>query len=392
MMPYNNGMNNRHLDAQLKNHFQKYKQAIVLLGARQTGKTTILKKIFSNAQYLLVDNLETKNVLETYDINTYKQIIDRNKKLIIDELHLLSDPGRAVKIIYDQIPDLQIIVTGSSALHIKNKSTESMAGRKIEYKIYPLSFSEYLEQLEVESSLNFNILNQILHKPDIQARLFSPKKMLDRVLAYGLYPEIINFQDPEDYLINLADSAIFKDIVELDLIEDRSKAKELLKLLAYQIGNLINYSEIAQKLSLDRRTVERYIDIFEQSYILFRLFPFSKNRRDEIGKAPKVYFQDLGLRNALIGNFDISPARVDLGAMFENFIITEVQKSLVYSRQRYSLNYWRLTTGSEVDLVLSNHQELIGVELKLNKGSITKAFTNRYPEAKTMVINSENYY
>lgn len=384
-------MNKRHLDTQLKNHFTKYKQAIVLLGARQTGKTTILKKNFPDAQYLLVDNLETKNTLETYDISTYSQIIN-SQELIIDELHLLSDPGRAVKIIYDQIPDIKLIVTGSSALHIKNKSTESMAGRKIEYKIYPLTYSEYLMQIGVESSLNYNILNQVTNPQPTKARLFSPKKMLDKVLAYGLYPEVLNIMDTEEYLFNLADDAIFKDIIELDLIEERAKAKELLKLLAYQIGNLINYSEIGQKLSMDRRTVERYIEIFEQSYILFRLYPFSKNKRDEIGKTPKVYFYDIGLRNALIENFDTSPGRSDLGAMFENFIIAELTKSIRYSRLRYNLNYWRLTRGGEVDVVLSKQDELIGIEVKLSKGKITKAFTNLYPEAKTLVLNQESFY
>lgn len=382
----------RHLEKTLKNHFNDYNQAIVLLGARQTGKTTILQRIFPSATYLIVDNEQTKKVLETYDINTYLQVLGGSKQVIIDELHLLSDPGRAVKIIYDQIPNIQLIVTGSSALHIKNKSSESMAGRKIEYKLFPLSFSEYLVQKGIDTQLNNNILENTILDKDKQAKLFSSSELVEHVLAYGLYPEQINMPNPRNYLLELADSAIFKDIVELNLIDNRAKAKELLKLLAYQIGNLVNYSEIASKLSLDRRTVEKYITIFEQSYILFRVYPYSKKGRDEIGKTPKIYFHDLGLRNAIIDNFDISVSRPDLGAMFENFIVSELQKIISYNQLDFKINYWRLKSGSEVDIVLSNENELYALEVKLTKGKTSVAFTNRYPNAKTRVVNKDNFY
>lgn len=382
----------RHLETKLKNHFNTYKQAIVLLGARQTGKTTLLQRIFTDALYLLVDNEQTLKTLETYDISTYKQILGTSKQVIIDELHLLSDPGRAVKIIYDQIPNIQLIVTGSSALHIKNKSTESMAGRKIEYKLFPLTFSEYLVQKEIDKTLSYSVLENAIENDNPKAKLFSPAEVLNQVLLFGLYPEVINLPEPRRYLLELADSAIFKDIVELNLIENRSKAKDLLKLLAYQIGNLISYSEIGSKLSLDRRTVEKYIDIFEQSYLLFRVYPYSKNKRSEIGKAPKVFFNDLGLRNALIDNFDASTYRSDMGAMFENFIMSELQKIVSYKDLDYSLNYWRLKSGSEVDVVLSNAKELYGLEVKLNDGVVSTAFSNRYPKAYTKVITKENFF
>lgn len=397
----------RHIDKELANHFKIYKQALVLMGARQTGKTTVLKKIFPNAKYLLVDNEQTKQVLETYDINNYSQVIGDSKQIIIDELHLLSDPGRTVKIIYDQIPNLQLIVTGSSSLHIKNKTTESMAGRKIEYKLFPLTFSEYLLQKGIEDRLNFNILKNVIDQANSDNqnsqeqlkkqenklnKLFSPEQLLSHILLYGLYPEQISIANPRKYLIELADSAIFKDIVELNLIENRSKAKDLLKILAYQIGNLVNYSEIATKISLDRRTVERYIEIFEQSYILFRVYPYATRTRDEIGKIPKVYFHDLGLRNALIDNFDPSPFRLDYGAMFENFFVSEINKILKYQQSDLKLNYWRLRNGSEVDILLSNANKLYGIEVKLKKSEYSKAFTNRYPLANIAVINKDNFY
>ncbi|MCA9381920.1 ATP-binding protein [Candidatus Dojkabacteria bacterium] len=383
----------RHLETKLKNHFKRYKQAIVLLGARQVGKTTLLKRVFPDADYLLVDNEQTKKVLETYDINTYKQVLGNRSQLIIDELHLLSDPGRAVKIIYDQIEDIQLIVTGSSALHIKNKSSESMAGRKLDYKLFPLTFSEYLVQTEIEDELNFKILDNIINEKSAETNIFSASEILDQILQYGLYPETINLQlQSQEYLTELAESAIFKDIIELELIENRGKAKELLKLLAYQIGNLVNYSEIGERLSIDRRTVERYIDIFEQSYLLYRIYPFSKNKRDEIGKMPKVYFHDLGLRNALIGNFDGSKLRPDRGAMFENFIISELMKIIAYQGSDYEVNYWRLKNGAEVDIVLSKNGKIIGIEVKSGSGQISSSFTSRYPNAKTWMVNRENFY
>lgn len=382
----------RHLEKNLQNHFKDYRQAIVLLGARQTGKTTLLKRIFQDAKYLLLDNEPTRKILETYDINTYTQIFGQNKQIIIDELHLLSNPGRAVKIIYDQLPEVQIVVTGSSALHIKNKSSESMAGRKIEYQLYPLTFSEYLVQKGIEKKLNFNILDNIIHDKKAVAKLFNPEDILFDVLSYGLYPEVISLKNKRTYLLELADSVIFKDIVELNLIENRSKAKELLKLLAYQIGNLINYSELADKLSIDRRTVERYIDVFEQSYILFRVYPYSKNKRDEIGKMPKIYFYDLGLRNALIDDFNISNLRLDFGAIFENFIIVELCKIISYTNSDLKLYYWRSRSKAEVDIVLSSSTSLYGVEVKWRERPISNAFLDRYPHAKLKLLSKNNFY
>ena len=382
----------RHLQTQLSDHFQIYKQALVLLGARQVGKTTLLKRIFPNADYLLLDNEETKRILDTYDINTYKQVLTANRQLIIDELHLLSDPGRAVKIIYDQIENIQIIVTGSSALHIKNKSSESLAGRKIEYCLFPLTFSEYLVQKEIEATLNFNVLDNVLNQKKQSMRLFSPRKLLSSVLLYGQYPETLSLSSPQKYLEELADSVLFKDILELNLIDNRSKAKELLKLLAYQIGNLVNYSEIGQKLSMDRRTVERYIEIFEQSFIIKRIYPFFKKKRNELSKTPKIFFYDLGLRNALIGNFDEINIRADAGAMFENFIIIELLKAIEYQNLDYRINYWRKKSGAEVDIVLTNTKNIYAVEVKLSQGQTSQAFKKDYPEAKDWVVTSNNFY
>jgi len=385
----------RHLDTKIHQHFKKYKQVLILLGSRQVGKTTLVKKIFNKADYFLVDNEPIKKILESYDIETYKALINKNsKEIIIDEIHLLSNPGRAVKIIYDQLENLRIIITGSSSFHIKNKTGESLAGRKIDYNMYPLTFSEYLNQKGIEENLNFNILQNIIADRDSKNRLykFDIKNILNSVLIYGQYPHLINNPHDEKYLLNFIDSLIFKDILELNLIEDKRLAKDLLKLLAWQIGNLINYSELASSLKADQRTIKRYIEIFEQSFLLFRLYPYSKNKRDEITKSAKIYFYDTGIRNALIGDFSALDSRADKGALFENFIISELTKQNSYLDSNYKFYYWRTKQGSEIDIVIENNKELIGVEVKYKQKAINKAFKNRYPESKVKLITADNFY
>lgn len=387
----------RHLDFKINQHFEKYKQVLILLGSRQVGKTTMVKKIFPQADYFLVDNEPIKKILESYDIETYKTLINKNsQEVIIDEIHLLDNPGRAVKIIYDQLENIKLIITGSSSFHIKNKTGESLAGRKIDYNIYPLTFSEYLNQKGITRDLNFNILEKIIddqkYNPNDQFYKFDIKNILNNVLIYGQYPHLIEHPNDEKYLRNFVDSLIFKDILELNLIEDKKLAKDLLKLLAFQIGNLINYSELANSLKADQRTIKRYIEIFEQSFVLFRLYPYSKNKRDEISKAAKIYFYDTGVRNALIGDFSALEARTDKGALFENFIISELTKQDSYADKNCKFYYWRTKQGSEIDVVLEKMNELIGVELKYKRKAINKAFKNRYPEAKVRLLTADNFY
>ncbi|HKK54634.1 MAG TPA: ATP-binding protein [Patescibacteria group bacterium] len=385
----------RHLDEKIKIHFSKYKQILVLLGSRQVGKTTIVKKIFSQANYLLVDNEPIRKILETYDIESYKSLISPDAKmLIIDEIHLLSNPGRAAKIIYDQLNDVDLIITGSSSFHIKNKTSESLAGRKIDYKLHPLTFSEYLVQKDIEKDLNFNILENVTLKKELKDKnyLFDMESILESILIYGQYPQNVNNPNDKKYLLNFVDSLILKDILELKLIEDKKLATDLLKVLASQIGNLINYSELSSRLGADIRTIRRYIEIFEQSYILFRLYPYSKNKRNEISKSAKIYFYDNGIRNALLENFSNISLREDKGALFENFIISEIIKQLSYSDKNYKCYYWRSKQGSEIDLVLDNNEDLIGVEIKYKKRFLNQAFKNRYKQASVKMMTVNNFY
>lgn len=383
----------RHIDQKLEGHFNRYRQILTLLGPRQVGKTTILKRLFPDAEYLLLDNRSILDSIEAYDISVYKRLWEKNKTVILDELHLVSEPGRAAKIIYDMMPDVRLIITGSSSLDIKNRIGESLAGRKITYKMFPLTFSEYLYQTEIEKELDEKISSNII-KNNLEKKyhLFDLQSTLSNSLLWGLYPELVKLSQNKGYLTELAESVIFKDLLELHLIKDKRLALDLLKLLAYQIGNLISYNELAVRLSASTKTIKRYIRIFEDSFIIFRLYPFSNQKRNEISKSSKIYFYDTGLRNALIDNFDSLTVRNDRGALFENFIISEIYKAKEYGFHEYNLNYWRLKTGSEVDLVLNKGDDIVACEIKFAKGKVSKAFMDKYPQAKSRVITAENFY
>jgi len=387
----------RHLDRVLAGHFSKYKEVLVLLGARQVGKTTILKRIFPEAHYLIADNEPIKNALERYDPAVYKQFLNNMSGgvVVLDEIHKLSDPGRAAKIFFDQLSEYKLIITGSSVFNIKNRASESLAGRKIDYRLYPLSLSEYLVQNGLENELSFQPMENLLK--GIRAgevfKQYDHKTLLNNILVYGLYPAMQTHPNDSVYLTNLIDSVVFKDLVELSLLENKSAALSLLKLLAFQIGSLVNYTELATELGIGAKTVKRYIELFEQSFIIFTLKPYSSRKRDEIAKMPKIYFYDTGLRNALINNFEPIEGRGDAGQLFENFIVSEFLKYNYYGNFGYSFNFWRTKSGSEIDLVLSkpNH-ETIALEIKSKSGRVNQAFITRYPESKIVVTTKDNYW
>lgn len=385
----------RHLDSAIATHVRTFKEVLILLGARQVGKTTMLQRLFPKAQYATVDNEHVRNILDRYDITAYRELIPRDTTmLILDEVHLLKDPGRAVKILYDQLPDVRLVVTGSSAFFIKNRTTESLAGRKIEYHLTPLTMSEYLVQTGTAKELCYPILRHIKSEaafPPTRVYPFDLSTITQSVMRYGLYPATVGHPDKALYLKNLAESVVFRDLLELSLIENRPAARNLLKLLAFQTGNLVNISELAAKLGIDVKTVRRYLTLFEQSYIVFTLPPFMRNGRKEIGKMTKVYFFDVGLRNAIIGNFDPMNARPDAGALFENLVVSEVYKANIYGNFGYQLHFWRTTDGSEVDLVLTRGDTIMGFEIKSSPRRTNQAFLHRYPSATLSTITPSNY-
>src|SRR3989344_2725478 len=386
----------RHLDKVLSEHFEKYKEILVLHGARQVGKTTILKRIFPEAYYLIVDNEPVRKALERYDPVVYRQLVNAEAGLVVvDEIHKLTDPGRGAKVFFDQLSQYKLIITGSSAFNIKNKTTESLAGRKIDYHLYPLTLSEYLVQNQLEKQFSVLPIQRLLAgvKTEEIFRSYDHKEILNNILVYGLYPAMQLHPSDSTYLTNLIDSVVFKDLVDLSLLENKSAALMLLKLLAHQIGSLVNYAELASKLGIGARTVKRYVELFEQSFIIFTIKPYSSRKRDEIAKMPKVYFYDTGLRNALINNFEPIEGRGDAGQLFENFIVSELLKYNYYGNFGYNCNYWRTKSGSEIDLVLNKpDHEVIALEIKSKLKRINQAFISRYPESKMAVISKDNYW
>lgn len=383
----------RYLDSEVKKHFSKYKEVLILLGPRQSGKTTLLLRIFPDAEYLLIDNEPVRKLLESYDANTYRTITKPGGKVIIDESHLLSNPGRMAKIFFDTIPDVQLILTGSSSFHLKKGTQESLAGRKIDYNLFPLTFDEYLFQTGLEKNLGFGILDSICNKDKLNSiKLYDIKTILKNILIYGLYPNVINHPQDTMYLKNFVDSIIFKDILGAGLIENQRVARDLLRLLAYQIGNLINYSELATKLNADQRTIKRYIEIFEESFLIYRIYPYLNNPRDEVTKSAKIYFMDVGIRNTILDDFKDIDFRPDAGALFENFIFSEIIKANTYLRAGYKIHYWRTKQGSEVDLILKKEDELYAVEIKMHKERVNTSFIKRYPNASFKTLTMDTFY
>jgi len=386
----------RHLDLAIKEHFQKYKEVLVLLGARQVGKTTLIKRVFPNANYLIVDNEPIKKALERYDPSVYRQLLNTNSNyVVVDEIHKLSDPGRAAKIFFDQLPEYKLIVTGSSAFNIKNKATESLAGRKIDYHLYPLTLCESLVQNGLENELSFHFFEKLISGEKLKktVKSYDTEAIINTILIYGLYPAMQSHPSDPIYLTNLIDSVVFRDLVELSLLENKAAALSLLKLLAYQIGSLVNYTELSTKLGIGAKTVKRYIELFEQSYIIFTVKPYSNRKRDEITKMSKIYFYDLGLRNALINNFETVESRGDMGRLFENFIVTELFKYNSYGNFGYTFNYWRTKSGSEVDLILSKAgSQTLAIEIKTQLRRINQSFTSRNPKSRSIIISKDNYW
>ena len=276
-------------------------------------------------------------------------------------------------------------------MEIAHRATESLAGRKKTLTLYPLTFAEKLVQTgKLAQSSRKRGLNHLHFNITDDSRFNTELK---EAMQYGFYPRILNLQDKmqkEEYLLELADSTIFKDIYYLNLVKNTRNLALLLKLLAYQIGQQINVTELSNRLGIARQTIVDYIEILKQTFLIFTLPPYTKKRRDEIAKTEKIYFYDLGLRNALINDFSPVEFRTDYGSLFENFVISEIVKLNQYYRERFSLYYWRTKWGSEVDLVLVRDGKYKAIEVKTRKGSITPAFKATYPEAEEFVVTMDN--
>ncbi|MDR2799549.1 MAG: ATP-binding protein [Bifidobacteriaceae bacterium] len=349
--------------------------AIILFGARQVGKTTLLENLMKKKDNILWYNLDdTKDAQEFRVLLEYPEdYLDENVEyLVIDEAQQMEDIGRELKVLHDKYKKskLQIIATGSSSFDLANEVNEPMTGRKWEFQMQPVTFSEMSEYHGLEKE----------------------KSLLENRLIYGHYPKIVTSTEDNarDNLSSLANSILYKDVLKWGNIRKSTKIENLLETLAYQIGSTVNYTEIASSLELDKITVEKYINLLEQAFIIFRLKTFSRNLRNEIKTKRKIYFYDLGIRNAVIDNFDKLENRDDEGKLFENFIISEMIKK----RDLKNYYYWRSAKQQEVDLVELVNGKINAYEIKWNPkrfATIPKYFIEKYLPLNMKIINRENF-
>lgn len=369
-------MINRVLEQNILNElFQK--KAIVLLGARQVGKSTLLKHLFKETENILWLDAENTDVHAVFENATSKRLelyFENNKIIIIDEAQKINNIGSKLKLITDYLPEIQVIATGSSAFELRNQLNEPLTGRKFEHHLFPLSFAEMVKH----------------------HGLLEEKRMLQHRLVYGYYPEVVLNQKNEEKIIRLlADSYLYKDILLFKGIRKPEKMLELLKALAWQIGSEVNYSELGNLIGLKSETVEDYIHLLEQSFVIYRLNAFHTNHRKEIKKGKKIYFVDLGIRNAIINDFSALETRNDKGALFENFMVNEIIKKNSYAENFKKPFFWRTQEQQEIDLILEKNNVLECFEIKYNpkvKAKLTTGFTNKYSNYTFQVLNSENFF
>jgi len=314
------------------------KKAIILLGARQVGKTTLVKKLFAeqpNLLWLSGDDPNVNLLFENISTARLQAIIGQNKTVIIDEAQKISNIGLKMKLITDYIPDVQLIATGSSAFELQNKLNEPLTGRKWEYIMYPVSFSEMVDY----------------------HGFMKEHALLSHRLVFGYYPEVVCNAGNEKELLNLLyGSYLYKDILLLDDIKKSDKLQKLLQALAYQIGSQVSYTELGRLCELDYKTVEKYIILLEQCFVIFRLGSFSRNLRSELKNSRKIYFWDNGVRNAIISNFNPLELRDDTGSLWENFMISERIKKLYYNKL-YSIIGFGERNSSKKLILLKNEME-----------------------------------
>lgn len=350
-------------------------KAIILMGARQVGKTTLLKQLFQESLdvlWLNGDELDVQNLFENISSTRLKLIFGGKKYIIIDEAQRIKDIGLKLKLITDQLPQIQLIATGSSSFDLANQVNEPLTGRKWEYKMYPLSFEEMV---------NYH-------------GLLDEKRLLQHRLVYGYYPDVVNNPGNEkEILKQLSDSYLYKDILMWEQIKKPDKLLKLLQAIAFQIGSQVSFSELGQICSLDTKTVEKYIVLLEQCFVIFRLGSFSRNLRNELKNSKKIYFYDNGIRNALIADFSLLENRQDIGALWENFLISERKKRQEYHLLWKNNWFWRTTDQKEIDYIEEGDGQINAYEFKWNpaaKYKIPKKFLETYPNATFNLVHRDN--
>lgn len=350
-------------------------KVIILTGARQVGKTTLLKQLLRQKEgvlWLNGDELQVQNLFANASADRLLSEFSNSKIVILDEAQRIENIGLRLKLIADSDSEVQVIATGSSAFELANKVNEPLTGRKWEYQMFPLSFGE-----------------MVAHHGKLKEM-----RMLPRRIIYGYYPEVVTNDGNEVEILKLlTDAYLYKDILSWESIKHPDKLQTLLRALAYQVGSQVSYNELSQMCSMDSKTVERYINLLEQCYIIFRLPSFSRNLRHELKSSRKIYFYDNGIRNALIADYRAPEVRQDIGALWENFVIAERMKSNEYYHRWVNRYFWRTKQQQEIDYLEEGGGNLHAYEMKWNpraKASITKTFTDSYPNTDFQVITPDN--
>ena len=353
-------------------------KAIILIGARQVGKSTLFSEICNgiegNVLSLNCDDPETRAMLTNANQSELKLLIGNNKTVIIDEAQRVAGIGITLKIITDNYKDVQLLVTGSSSFELHNRLEETLTGRKYEYHLYPVSTGELLKT----------------------GGLLMVRQTLEQRLIYGSYPEIVsNPNNAKELLMGIAESYLYKDILAMEGIRKPALLEKLLVALALQVGSEVSYNEIGQTIGSDSKTVEKYIDLLEKCFIIFRISALSRNIRTELKKSRKVFFYDNGIRNAVLQNFAPLPLRNDAGALWENFVISERIKKNHYEGRYPKYYFWRTTSQQEIDFIEEEDGMFNAFEMKWNpkrgKASLPESFVKNYNVGSTNVVTPENY-
>ncbi len=349
---------------------------IVIYGARQVGKTTLVKEIqkkcSEDSSYFNCDEPDIRRAFMDKTSTEIKEFLGNKKLIIIDEAQRVKNIGLTLKLIVDNFPSVQVIATGSSSFDLSNEIAEPLTGRKYEFYLYPISLEELKE---VYSDLEIT-------------------RILENRMIFGMYPEIVTAADNAgDRLRNIAMSYLYKDVLQYQNIKNPEVLNKLLSALALQIGNEVSYNELSAIVGVDKKTISSYIQLLEKTFVIFRLSPFSRNLRNELKKMRKIYFYDTGIRNALINNFNPLNLRTDTGALWENFMISERVKYNNNQGKSKNIYFWRTHTQKEIDYVEEYEGKLEGYEFKWEKDSFTKPkeFLETYKNSTIELVNRNNF-
>ncbi len=349
---------------------------MLIYGPRQAGKTTLVKQLGKNSglksKYISADLSKNEVLLMQRDLKTLSDLTEGYQLLIIDEAQRIKDIGLVLKLFYDELPHLKVIATGSSSFELANKTSEPLTGRKTVFHLLPLALGEIIQD----------------------KNKYELDQNLEELLIYGLYPEVFTAPNSQkrNLLGEICESYLFKDVFQLTSVKYTAKIRDLLRLLAFQVGQMVSVNELSQKLSINRETVERYIDLLEKAFVIFRLPAYSRNQRKEIAKMDKIYFYDSGIRNYLIDNLKSIDLRSDTGNLWENFVVAERRKQLSYLRKNVRSYFWRTYSGVEIDYVEEGEDGLMGFEIKISKEKVKspKLWQDEY-KGGFQLINRKNY-